>query len=67
MGLWLFALTQGLLADQIDRSTGAEASSRLSVGAASDSTYEYLLKHWLLLGKQVILSKGYKEGLQCSI
>lgn len=50
---------QGLLADFLVRSTGEEASRRVNMGSGSDSAYEYLLKYWLLGGKQVGTAGGY--------
>lgn len=50
LGPW--PVLQGLLPERIDRRTGQAASDRVSIGAGSDSTYEYLLKYWLLTDKQ---------------
>ena len=43
--------TRGLLSHDIERSTGAEVGSHLSIGPRGDSYYEYLIKWWLLGGK----------------
>jgi hypothetical protein len=37
-----------------------EAGNRVSVGAGSDSTYEYFLKYWLLNAKRV----GREGGME---
>ncbi|PRW56395.1 mannosyl-oligosaccharide 1,2-alpha-mannosidase [Chlorella sorokiniana] len=41
-----------LLLGSIDRLTGLEVGMRRSVGPGTDSYYEYLLKYWLMGGKQ---------------
>lgn len=49
---------QALLPTRIERSTGATLPSTVSVGAEADSYYEYLLKYWILMGKQVGRERG---------
>lgn len=51
--------TQGLFPVWISRSSGKfQANEILTVGAMADSFYEYLLKAWLLLRKQVLCFVG---------
>ncbi|GAB4815998.1 hypothetical protein N2152v2_003044 [Parachlorella kessleri] len=50
--LWGQHPEKGLLSDFVNRSTGAEVTGRINMGGGSDSAYEYMLKHWLLRGKQ---------------
>eukprot|EP00887_Chlorella_sp_A99_P007758 scaffold20.g7758.t1 len=43
---------RGLLANNVERSTAAEIGSDFGIGPRGDSYYEYLLKYWLLGGRQ---------------
>ena len=45
---------QALLPVSLDLASGASRGAAFSVGAEADSYYEYLLKNWLLTGKQVV-------------
>ena len=45
-------LTQGLAPIYVSPHTGGFAGSQITLGARGDSYYEYLLKQWLLTGKQ---------------
>ena len=45
-------LIEGLAPIFISPEKGAFAGSQITLGARGDSFYEYLLKQWLLSGKQ---------------
>ncbi len=44
---------QALLTKMVERQSAALADIVQSVGAGADSYFEYLLKYWILTGKQV--------------
>jgi hypothetical protein len=57
---------QGLLSKHIDLATGKAIGAEYSVGAEADSYFEYLLKYWILTGKQVQAGSRIATHVGCA-